>query len=290
MKRVLRVMLCFCTMISLLSFSAQAGGLTHLALGDSITTGYGLENAKKECFANLLADELGFYLVNRAVNGNTTSGLMKQLAQPDIQKDVKNAYLITITIGGNDMLALFYDAIINTYNTLSGGAAPLNLSDVGAIMSNPQDQRQTVLMMCAQTVLLGNSDLGMPSFMESDAFKAGLDAYVQALKDIVKIIHEINPGVQVIVATQYNPYAPFTGPLAALNAGFDAGVRQLNQVITQNATAGRYAVTDVYAAFSAAQENLYNACMEPLNLDIHPNAAGHKVIFESFFDTAMRYV
>lgn len=281
-KRILCLALCL-GMIFLLS--AQADSLTYLALGDSISTGYGLKNARKECFAYLLADELGYNLINRSVNGNTTGGLMLQLTDKSIQKYITNASMITITIGGNDMMALFYSALADAFSTMSSDAMTLSVSDIAAIMSNPSDTRMTMLMMCVQLVLLGNPAAGMPSFMESDTFKAGLDAYAAALKNIVSTIHTLNPNAQVFVATQYNPFAGFTGMYAALSSGFDAGIRMLNETIKAHAETGNYQVTDVYHAFSGSQDYLYNATMDPLYLDIHPNAAGHKVIQETFLQT-----
>lgn len=289
-KRILSLVLCLALTLCVMPCSAQAGGLTYLALGDSITTGYGLENAQTEGFASLLAENLGYDLINHAVNGNTTTGLITQLVNPAILADIKNADLITITIGGNDMLALFFNAIMETYNTMNADSAQLNASDIGAIMGNPGDPRQMTLMMCAQLVLMGNPSTDTPGFAETETFRQGLSTYAFALAGIVNSIHAVNPDVKVIVATQYNPYANFTDAFAALNAGFETGVRMLNQAIVKNAVVGGYTVADVYGAFSGAEENLYNGCMEPLNMDIHPNAAGHKMLYECFFNTAMTLI
>lgn len=282
-KRMLCLCLCFCMLLSVFSVSAQAEERTYLALGDSISTGYGLANVKEEGFADLLAAELNYKLINRAINGNTTGGLALQLVDKNVQKYIADAQLVTITIGGNDMMALFYGAVLEAFSTLSGGAMTLSAGDVVSIMSNPSDARMKMLMMCAQMVLLGNPAANMPAFIETEAFKAGLDAYAAALKGIVATIHTFNPNVPVVVATQYNPFAGFTaGAFAALNTGFEAGVQMLNQTIRENAEAGGYHVAEVYGAFAGSPEYLYNAVMEPLNLDIHPNAAGHKVIEKAF--------
>jgi len=87
------------------------------------------------------------------------------------------------------------------------------------------------------------------------------------------------------VATQYNPYAAFNDLYDSLRSGFETGVLMLNKAIADSAQAGGYYVADVYSAFTGSEENLYNAAMEPMNLDIHPNAAGHAMIEKSFYAT-----
>ena len=86
-----------------------------LALGDSITTGYGLANYEPggdpylcESYANTVAASLGLKggstYINKAVNGDTTDDLLELL--PTLQEEVSSAELIIISIGGNDLLSL----------------------------------------------------------------------------------------------------------------------------------------------------------------------------------------
>ena len=282
-KRILCLTLCLCMALALLPGSVQADSKIYLALGDSISTGFGLKDAKTEGYTYMLADQLGYELTNCAIDGNTTAGLIQQMAKPEIQAKIARADLITITVGGNDMMGLFYSAVGDIFSTLSGGATQLTLSDIYAILGNPTDTRMTMLMMCAQMVLMGNPTAGTPAFMESETFAAGLTAYATALTGITTAIHMLNPDAKIVVATQYNPFAGFTGMYAALNNGFEMGVQKLNEAIRTNAEAGGYIVADVYDAFANSENYLYNATMDPLFFDTHPNAAGHKVIQETFF-------
>ncbi|WP_068964608.1 SGNH/GDSL hydrolase family protein [Desulfosporosinus sp. BG] len=82
----------------------------YLALGDSITKGYGVPNSFS--FPRLYADFLrrhnpGLHMVNLGIDGLTISGLLVLLQRNhDIRLSVSQASLITLTIGSNDLLHL----------------------------------------------------------------------------------------------------------------------------------------------------------------------------------------
>lgn len=82
----------------------------YLALGDSITAGYGV--ASPFSFPTVYADFLRRHnsdltLLNYGLNGLTTSGLLYQLkTNRSLRHTVSQAFLITLTIGSNDLLRL----------------------------------------------------------------------------------------------------------------------------------------------------------------------------------------
>ena len=71
-RRVLSVLLSLCLVLSLLPTAAFAQGESYVALGDSITTGYGLTDAENDGFAALVAQEQGYVLDNLAKVGATS--------------------------------------------------------------------------------------------------------------------------------------------------------------------------------------------------------------------------
>jgi lysophospholipase L1-like esterase len=81
--------------------------LSVFALGDSLTRGTG--DTESKGYAGYLTDILKkksdkkVDLVNTAVKGETSRGLLKQLQQSEIQRQVKTADVIIMTIGGNDL-------------------------------------------------------------------------------------------------------------------------------------------------------------------------------------------
>jgi len=82
----------------------------YLALGDSITAGYGVESPFS--FPNVYANFLRRHnpdlsMLNLGVNGLTTSGLLNLLKTNRVfRHSVSQASLITLTIGSNDLLRL----------------------------------------------------------------------------------------------------------------------------------------------------------------------------------------
>lgn len=81
----------------------------YLALGDSLSTGYGLN--PHSSFPLLLYKKLQVlypHLIykNLAVNGYTTADLARLLNQPELFWLVSNSRFHTITIGSNDLLNL----------------------------------------------------------------------------------------------------------------------------------------------------------------------------------------
>ncbi|MBY6037874.1 SGNH/GDSL hydrolase family protein [Fictibacillus nanhaiensis] len=87
--------------------SKQDDALSIFALGDSLTRGTG--DADGNGYTGYLSDllkkksEQEITLVNTAVKGETSSGLLKQMKQSEIQRQAKQADVIVMTIGGNDL-------------------------------------------------------------------------------------------------------------------------------------------------------------------------------------------
>lgn len=91
----------------------------YLALGDSLTKGYGVESSLS--FPSLYAAFLRRHnptlqLLNCGVNGLTTGGLLNLLrTNHNLCHTVSQASLITLTIGSNDLL----DLLVNPKETVS---------------------------------------------------------------------------------------------------------------------------------------------------------------------------
>jgi acyl-CoA thioesterase-1 len=75
-----------------------AGGKV-LALGDSLTAGYGV--APQQAWPALLAGQSGWVVINGGISGDTTAGALARL--PALLEEHAPA-LVLVTLGGNDML------------------------------------------------------------------------------------------------------------------------------------------------------------------------------------------
>ncbi|EFR93474.1 SGNH/GDSL hydrolase family protein [Listeria innocua] len=91
-----------------------------VAMGDSLTEGVGDEN-KEGGYVGIVPEKLNDEATvssvktsNYGVSGNRITQLEKRLeTNKQFQQDVKNANVITITIGGNDVMAILQSRLLN---------------------------------------------------------------------------------------------------------------------------------------------------------------------------------
>jgi len=276
MKKFLSLVTALILLLGLLPASVLADDaaeeLQYLALGDSITTGLQADGTHltDECFASILAENGGYALTNAAVNTNYATGILAQFADGSLDEALAGADLITITIGGNDMKLLLYHMIAEKYTQMTGLPLDPEFGVQNGITGDDPALR-TMLLLAAGMVL--------PGFSEHPQFDATLDEFLVNFALVLDRIHEVNSEAEVIVCTQYNPYYRFSLPTAlVLKNEFEAGILKLNQAILDYAEEGGYHIADVYTAFHTSEENLSNADDTVMQLDFHPNAAGHAVI------------
>lgn len=91
------------------STNAKKKVVTYVAIGDSLTKGVG-DSTNQGGFVPLLAQSLTnetgleFKAINYGVSGNTSGQILSRMQEKkEIGKDLKQAQLLTITVGGNDL-------------------------------------------------------------------------------------------------------------------------------------------------------------------------------------------
>lgn len=270
------ICLLFAILMSLSAACAEEPPV-YLALGDSITAGYGLSD-DEPCFAEIVALEGGYTLINRAVNGRRVPDILAQLADPAVLADVARADVITITCGGNDLLAVLYERTAHIYNASVPAEMAVSAGEVEWILGIGGDSRQGSLLLAVMIAMEGHADMGFAPLMQSEEMAQALTDYTQNMTTLITLLRSANPDVRIILTTQYNPYPSFSGLYASLKTTMEAGACGMNGAIYAFAPGLNCEIADVYTAISTAQGKLTNASMNPLNLDFHPNAAGHVVI------------
>ncbi|MHB8074745.1 SGNH/GDSL hydrolase family protein [Desulfosporosinus fructosivorans] len=113
----------------------------YLALGDSITAGYGVgsEFSFPAVYSNFLRrHDPGLRVYNLGVNGLTTQGLLELLLlNHKLRQLVSQASLITITIGSNDLLRLIRNSnqLVNSQRLgVVLGNLPKTLALIGEVL------------------------------------------------------------------------------------------------------------------------------------------------------------
>jgi lysophospholipase L1-like esterase len=116
----------------------------YLAMGDSITAGYGvgLQSSFPSIYSTVLRQQFpDLHYVNLGVNGLTTGRLLSMVGTPRIRSLVSRSRIITITIGSNDLLteikALACGCQINVDLALANMANNLMLLGNSIRINNP---------------------------------------------------------------------------------------------------------------------------------------------------------
>ena len=276
-KRLISLCMVLVLCLSLLPITVLAASNSYVALGDSITTGYGL-GSEEQSFAKIVAEKNGYTLNDDLATDGATSG---DLLGVVTDQALKNADLITITIGGNDLM-----------NALYGYLAAESGKDVDTI-------KAMLTGGTADITALGQLVPLLSGFADSNEAKAAVSTFTANLTAIVGAVKQANPDVTLLVTTQYNPYSYLAQSVASnplLNSfaetaqkiadAFDQGVSALNAAI-RLAVGSNGTVVDVYDAFKDAVAENQNPCNPsalPLNLDFHPNAYGHELIAAAIAD------
>lgn len=138
-KRIVSLLLCLCLAVGLLPARALAAPVSYVALGDSITAGYGLGEGEK-AFPQLLAEANGLDLTDLAEDGLTGAELSAALqTDKELQQAVAGADIITVTIGGNDLMNALYQGLAEAYNQFASTALtpPAGPADAGHRPDDP---------------------------------------------------------------------------------------------------------------------------------------------------------
>lgn len=284
-KKIASLVLTLCLVAGILptaAFAANEG--TLLALGDSISAGYDV--AVEERFTNLVAKHYGLTEVNRAVNGSTATDLKALLNTGDLDDEIASASLITLTVGGNEMVDILCTRIANIYNSKPQNTTKITADDVIPTLESLSGiKRLTWAGSYVVPALAGSSSSGLPKFSETNEFKAGLATYEQDLTASLKYIRERNSTAQVVVCTQFAPFKQFQTHKVFGNAYKEVNIaaEKLNNVIRKYPSSLNYVVADIHPIFDQTKENLFpgdgSDDISKLSLtNVHPNARGHEVI------------
>ncbi len=236
-----------------------------LVLGDSITTGYGLgdydwnDPYKCRSYGNRLATALGLEgektYYNRAENGDRTEDLLSLL--PSVRDLVAQSDLIVISIGGNNLL--------QNISLLASAIAGKPLSGIA--------QAVTVLSSATpEAYLAAASSPQVASVLAASVAACGSD-----VRDICALIREYNPGARTIFLLQYDPSNGVPG-FEAFDMVSAPLIKQINAQITSAVTAAGsgFELADVPSVIDPAAAARTNM----LDYDIHPNLAGHGMIYK----------
>ena len=287
-KRLIAALLSLCMLLGMAPLSVLAAQPVYVALGDSISTGYGLDPENGESsFAEQIAEqqEQELSLTMLAQDGETTASLLAKLADADgeVAKALETADVVTLTIGGNDFMNALYEYMAKAYNQAYSTSFTAEQFKQALEGKNEELEQATALAFVTQKI---------------SGFAPGASTLLTQLETA---LNKIASGIRrhteapVVVATQYNPYRfaadelkPFeqvmpdkVAAAQAIADAFDIMLALMNEKIKALEEQEGFFAADVFSAFDGAQQNPCNASFLPSNLDFHPNALGHTLMAQT---------
>lgn len=288
-KRLIAALLSLCMLLGMAPLSALAAQPVYVALGDSISTGYGLDPEEGgQSFVEQIAEQQELSVTMLAADGETTARLLAKLADADgeVAKALETADVVTLTIGGNDFMNALYEYMAEAYNAANSTSFTAEQFKQALEGKNEEPEQATALAFVTQNI---------SGFAPGDGtlltqFETALNTIASGIRGYTK--------APVVVATQYNPYRfaadelkPFeqvmpdqVAAAQAIADAFDTMLALMNAKIkaleAQEAQEGFF-TADVFSAFDGEQKNPCNASFLSSNLDFHPNAHGHTLMAQT---------
>lgn len=234
--------------------SAATPPYNYVALGDSIAAGYGLANPMHSYPVRLTGAIGASGVTNLSRSGMTSREVLEQLSNLGVQDRIQDADLITVSAGCADVLGVLLETVKQVAGT----------DDVNAIVADPEK-------LAAVAAALQSAPV-QATFSEAIAQAASTLAQIDAT------LKQLNPSAKRVYTSGYNPYTGFNLFDFQFGVLSDSIITSLNAAIA-SALPGA-AIVDVKALFSApGAPHCVNATLaSPVNLDPHPNAAGHALI------------
>lgn len=286
-------------------------------LGDSITSGYGLEVFEYN-YAQIVANYTGAEMSNYAVPGSESGDLYNQLTtNEEVASDLKNADLVVISIGANDMKNFAADrlfAIAKSAKCLKDEYTDQELpqnptfGDIRDMLDKDKlkafaSSTSNMITISTELSKLTN-DLGMTSDNpNASRYKRVIETQtIPNIAESIKHIKELNPDAEIMVETMYNPLdfeesyyksafnSTYQTLLNNLMVKCDSILASFSAQLNACAEANGAEVIDVQSVFASVEEGKdvrytwYFEKMQDEKMDIHPNQAGNVAIAAEILD------
>ncbi len=185
-QKLLSILLCVLLLLGTLGVAAGAQTETrYVVLGDSIAFGSGLSNPKQAVYGKIVADTNSYTYENYAVPGHTTGNLLRRMETDEVKEAIKNADIISISIGGNNFLlgnlnGLLFDGIVKQDYARFDAIAAGFYDDLGTIVDNIRALNKDAAIVL-QTIYNPQTDyVGEVYQAGADRLNATMRKYMQA--------------------------------------------------------------------------------------------------------------
>ena len=322
------VLTCLIVAIGAKVFTNQSSPHIYIALGDSVSSGFGLSGyaySPQGVHSSIFFEKLkynGFVdeYHNMAKSGFTTTMLLEMLTNlsADELKLFRNARVITLNIGGNNILLPFLDylsglQILAGADSIRTGATGLLsgvwgvigedglsagsvIAGIGSIVSGIGD-----LIAGTEEIIIGSSDIisiwrGSLSPELEAMLEEGAQAFAQEFTEIITWLKTNAQNAVLIVNTIHNPIPQeILGIISVPVSNWaNALILSMNNIILKESEKRGYLMVDLH---SYLLNRLYltdfnlNPFSARFSFDlVHPNAEGHNLIAALHYASFMEYM
>ena len=308
-KSIILPILILYLIVTFTACSSESEPHIYIALGDSIASGYGLVSPTDRhtyIFYEMLRKEGYVYVeekINKAIEEYTTTDLLELLNEmtDDQLQLFKNARIITLNIGGNNILVPFAKYLSNRADIEEMLAEEGETADIeesksslnGRIIDGTLAVWGHVSEWLGDAVSTGRTLLGLFSDELSAELEQGAQIFEKEFGEIIDWLKTNARGATIIVNTIYNPIPDkiWIIPVELSNKA-DEYIRAMNKIILEESETRGFHVADIHAAFSdrddvmsLSQFNLNPFGGQFMSVDIiHPNRDGHTLIAELIYE------
>lgn len=250
--------------------ASAASTKTLLVLGDSISAGYGLASGDYGYY-DYVAEYGGYTVQNLAVSGADCSDLLALLEKDTTKQAVKNADLICMSIGANDILQPAKEYLKEFQQDNQGEEE--SITD----MIKRLDKEGKLLSVITKLTGVLRPYINGVADRYGNVSEKGTKQY---LPEIETAVRAINANVPVLIQTIYNPVESSVTTLDGedLSGSYDDARKfaagQINKINDQIMALESFETVDVYSKFTGAGWVYVNTAKK----DIHPSPIGHALI------------
>lgn len=276
-KRFAALMIAVSIIFSAIPVFAAYEPADYIALGDSITRGYGLDSPETGCYPAKFAAVHSLEFKNYGIDGQEAKELLASLQNGDYV--LSGASVITVSVGSNELLHFIINMIAEEFgvDTSDPDINTALTQKIEEYMSNGTSNEMLIHLSNIEAYLKNNAEL--------NAICDELSS--ETLPAIAAEIRKQNPDAQLIFNNIYNPYknmyviypiTPTTSTRKNIGVYAQAYVDRVNNVFK---TTDTYTVADVASVFTKpayVNASLDMRNMSTFSFDPHPTYAGHNAI------------
>ena len=184
-RKILSVLLSVLLICSAFAVNVSAADkVSYVVLGDSIAYGSGLTNPIEACYGKIIADTCDFDYQNFSIPGSTTDALLLVLEGQPVIEAVKEADIISISIGGNDflmndMVGLMVDSLVMEDYSEFDKIAESNYANLCEIMNVIRTANPDALVVLQTLYNPQDGYMGIPCSYGQECINKGILRYAE---------------------------------------------------------------------------------------------------------------